>query len=75
MHRSVEKEKEINFCSCNYLHQEFKAWIYGSFSLPPCLIVSKSLRVAAKWFYGGSRSDITISRPTVKIALKSFNTV
>lgn len=58
MHRSVEKEKEINFYICNYLHQEFKAWIYGSFSLPPCLVVRESLRVAAKWFYGGSRSDI-----------------
>lgn len=36
-------------------------------------IVHNSLRVAEKWFCGGSRSDITIYRCTVKIALKSFN--
>lgn len=66
MSRSVEKEKEISFQGCNYLHQEFKAWTYGSLPLPGWFIVHKSLRVAAKWFCGGSRSDI-YSR-TVRIA-------
>lgn len=74
MPRSVEKEKEINFQSCNYLHLEFKACTYGSPPPPHWFIVHKSLRVAAKWFCGGSRSDITIYRRTVKIALKPFNT-
>lgn len=54
---SVEKEKESSFQSCNYLHQEFKAWTYAP--PPRWFIVHKSLRVAAKWFCGGLRIDIS----------------
>lgn len=43
MPRSVEKEKEISFQSCNYLHQEFKAWIYGFFSLTGLLCTRVSV--------------------------------
>lgn len=41
MSRSVEKEKEISFQGCNYLHQEFKAWTYGSLPPPAGLLCTR----------------------------------
>ena len=68
MPRSLEKAKEINFQSCNYLHQGFKAWTFF-----PSLVYCAQVFV---WQQNGlAEGRRAMSAHTdVKTALTSANT-
>lgn len=66
MPRSVEKEKEINFQSCNYLHLEFKACTYGS---PPPLTGLLCTRVSV-WQQNGFVEGRGVTSPYTDVQLK-----